>query len=456
MRVSTRRRSCYVHEQAWDRSLILSRSVHEPVVIGTADSSGPVYHHNQYKQPQREKTELKQAKIDCGVSIVCVYNDPSVLNSCLKKSIDAYSGKNSIDFVPVDNTRHAFASAGSALNFGARQSLHGLVVFAHQDVYLHSIDRLVEVGALFNGTDWGLLGANGMTNDGVSIGRMRDRVRLIGIPAPDPAVVDSLDEVVFVVPRDLVLRHPITEDPELAWHAYAVEYGLRLRSLGKQVGAVDLAVTHNSLTINLDKLDVAHRHVGERYPAQLPMWTTCGPIGSVKSRLREIPAIREHGWRLLWLRQSLIAARIQRIIHAPAVLSDLSHDVDSRGFSDDSPLHVFNMDRDGDFINYSPDSLVLWRNARPVVMQSVRTAPDLIAALRDIPNTARVLVTDLGLDDFRAIGSDGVTERDWLVGIQPGSLWLLGGPDVRTPPDEWSRAKSVPLRSGALAGRETS
>ena len=88
---------------------------------------------------------------------------------------------------------------------------------------------------------------------------MRDRVVLLGETAREPTDVDSLDELLFMVPRRLVQREPVSESPELAWHAYAVEYGLRARSLGLRVCAVDIPLTHNSLTMNLDRLDVANR-----------------------------------------------------------------------------------------------------------------------------------------------------------------------------------------------------
>ena len=171
-----------------------------------------------------------------GISIVCVYNDPDVRRECLDRSIAAYAGGLEVDYIPVDNTKYAFSSAGAALNYGARQARHDLVVFVHQDVYLHSLERMTTAAAAFSEGAWGLLGASGVTAQGKSVGRLRDRIQLIGSSAPTPVDVDSVDEVLFMVPRELVLRHPLTADPDLAWHAYAVEYGLRLRQLGKRVG----------------------------------------------------------------------------------------------------------------------------------------------------------------------------------------------------------------------------
>ena len=102
-----------------------------------------------------------------GLSIVCVFNNPQVRAECLDASIKASDGACEIQYIPIDNTRQTFTSAGAALNHGARQAAHEFLVFVHQDVYLHSIDRLVEAAEWLTRDDWGLLGACGITHDGV-------------------------------------------------------------------------------------------------------------------------------------------------------------------------------------------------------------------------------------------------------------------------------------------------
>ncbi|MBM7798498.1 hypothetical protein JOE57_001419 [Microlunatus panaciterrae] len=325
---------------------------------------------------------------------------------------------------------------------------HELVAFVHQDVYLHSIERLVHAGAAFEDGVWGLLGANGVTHQGENVGRMRDRAQVIGHHRPTPVDVDSVDEVLFLAPRDLVLKHPLTEEPELAWHAYAVEYGLRLRRFGKRVGAVDLGITHNSLTVNLAKLDVAHRRVGSTYPRELPIHTTCGVIGSSKARWRSLRMVREHGWRLRWLRHSLLAARVRRRIDVPVVLSDIRHEVDLVPFSRTSPLYLFNLDNAGGFAEYSSAPLRLTRYGRPVIMSTGSSLPDVIARVSELPESARTLVVGVGLDDLADFVTGCGRERNWLVGIHPAEIWLLGGAGANELPREWSRPEAVPLAFG--------
>lgn len=392
-----------------------------------------------------------------GISIVCVYNNPGVRQECLDDSIAAYAGGVEVDYIPVDNTGGQFASAGAALNHGVRRARHDVVILVHQDVYLHSIDRLAAAGALLLTGEWALLGANGVTASGENVGRMRDRTQLIGRHAVEPLEVDSVDEVLFMARRDLLGAHPLSEEVELAWHAYAVEYGLRLRRMGERIGAADLAITHNSLTVNLDRLDAAHRRVAESYPEHKLIYTTCGIIGSRLTPLRGLPVLRNHRWRLRWLRHSLLARRIRSVIDAPVVLSDIRHEVDLLAFSTESPLHLLDLDRSGGFAEYAPQACRLTRHGRPVIMRAVRTLGELHEILRGLPDDTRVLVTGVERDELAQLASGGDRGRDWVVGIQPGSVWALGGAAARDLPPEWSRSEAVPLGAGrgqsSAAGR---
>src|SRR6185369_15922014 len=108
----------------------------------------------------------------------------------------------------------------------------------------------------------GLFGAIGVPAAGPHIGRVRDRVQLMGQSAPSPVEVVNLDEVLLMGRRDVLRQNPLSEDERLAWHAYGAELCVRLRSHGFKIGAVNLDITHNSLTTDeyKAKLGVAHSH----------------------------------------------------------------------------------------------------------------------------------------------------------------------------------------------------
>ena len=387
-----------------------------------------------------------------GLSIACVYNDADVRRHCLDRSLEAGGSEVDVQYLPVDNTRHQFASAGAALNHAVRLAEHDVVVLAHQDVYLHDLDRLAAAAAALEDPQWGVLGACGMTIDGELVGRLRDRVILVGASAPLPVPVQTLDEVLIIARRADLLDEPLSEDPRLAWHAYAVEYALRVRAAGRKAGAVDTAITHNSLTVNLARLDDAHHHVGTLHPRELPLRTTCGTVTGRDRDWRDLPVLRSQRWRRTWLRQSAAAARARVGLGMPVVIADIAHDVDLLGFSAEHPLHLVNVDPSGAFAAVAGATVVLERRERPVVMSSV--APeDLEETLSRLGKEDNVLVTGQDVEHLHEIWSR-VDSAHWLAGVQWREVWLVGGPAAIQPPEQWSRRPAAPLGArSALTSR---
>jgi glycosyl transferase family 2 len=264
------------------------------------------------------------------VSIVCVSNNSDILNDCLIRSFETHKmTAPNTELIVVENFHNEFSTAGAALNRGASLAHNEVCVFVHQDVYLHSVVKLEEAAAaLVRDTQIGLLGAVGRTANWEFRGRVRDRMVLLGRPTDGFAEVDSLDELLFMVRRNQVLSVPLSEDPKLAWHAYAVEYGARMRRVGKRVVAGRIPLTHNSLTANLHRLTDAQVHIGRLYPDQLPIYTTCGVIGGRLSESTNL--FGRHLWRLRWLEGSRQAYLARRAVGPlPVVLSPISIDVDN-------------------------------------------------------------------------------------------------------------------------------
>lgn len=259
------------------------------------------------------------------ISIVCVFNDRDVLESCLSRSVSAgRADAPQTEFLPVDNRNGEFPTAGAALNHGARLAHNEVIVFVHQDVVLHSLAELERAaGILMDDLEIGVIGAVGIDHRRRVVGRMRDRVVQIGESAAVPRDVDSLDEVLLMIRRELVLNSPLTEEPALAWHAYGVEYSARVRRAGMRATAMDLILTHNSLTTNLDRLDLAHRMVGEHYPELLPIRTTCGTVYQGDGPGGLARAARRVRGAAIWWEESWEARALRRETQAPIVLADI-------------------------------------------------------------------------------------------------------------------------------------
>ncbi len=141
-------------------------------------------------------------------------------------------------------------------------------------------------------------------------GRVRDRVVLIGERADGPVDVDAIDEVLFIVPRRVFDRERLSEAPKFAWHAYAVEYGLRLRRR-RAARVRGRRAAHPQQPL--------HQHRGSRrrrtpssaraYPDALPVRTPSRIVTRRPLARRRGGVIRRHAWRLRWLRESVCGAR---------------------------------------------------------------------------------------------------------------------------------------------------
>lgn len=375
------------------------------------------------------------------MSIVCVWNDDAVRSACLDTSVTALLlSCPETEYVPVDNREQVHTSAGSALNHGLRRARHDYVAFVHQDVFLHSLEALeLAAGLLADNPDLGLLGPVGITGQGQITGRVRDRVVLSGDVVTAPVEVDSLDELLFLARRDDLLTDPISEHPDLAWHAYAVELGMRHRAAGRKVAVVDIPLTHNSLTINLARLDHAHATLASMYPDQVPTRTTCGDVTSTTPRSHTRPLLADHRWRLRWLRRSLAARRAVAVSGARhVVLADIRLDLDEvLARTGTTALQIINVVRDGDSFPDLPGGTRLPRRQAEVVCSTV--TPEALGdrAFRDQPT----LVTGLQLSDLARmeVGQDGVIGVQYDLGY-----WLLSG--VPGAAETWTSPQARPAR----------
>lgn len=384
------------------------------------------------------------------VSIVCVYNDVDVRRSCLDRSVEAgLAQAPDTEYLPIDNTARRYASAGAALNAGIRQARHAVVVLVHQDVYLHSLPALERAAAsLVDSPDVGLVGAVGITGSGGVAGVVRDRVVMIGEPASSTDV-DSVDEVLFMIERDRALAEPLSEDPDLAWHAYAVEYGARVRDQGLRVVATDLPLTHNSMTVNLDRLAEAHARVASLHPGDLPMQTTCGVVREARQRSRWRTVLRRRRGAAAWLRESVLATRLARLTGGrvrDVALADVRLDIDDALDRVTAPaLQVVNLDA-------PPDPPELWtvdgltRRGRAVAARA--GGADLaLAALAGRRGDDALLLTGVDRATMTRL-APALRDAPHLVGVaRDTGAWVLCHPEAAGLRSMW------PARRNAAFGR---
>lgn len=386
----------------------------------------------------------------CPVSIICVFNNPAVLRECLISSVRAGTPEAPhTEFIPVDNTAGQFSSAGAALNHGASLARNDVLVFVHQDVYLHSLPAVEAVAAaLLDDDSIGLLGAIGVTKRGQLLGRIRDRIILSGERRAGFPDVDSVDEVLFMASREQILRQPLSEDHDLSWHAYAVEYGVRMRAMGLRVAVADIPLTHNSLTVNLDRLAEAHFRIAEEYPGHMPVVTTCGtvrPASQVRSHPLISLALRTQKWSYRWLRESLVAHRLRKRAKTATVLGDIRRDIDeicsAAGLT--SALVISGLPDGQDRMRVDGP---LELNRRGVRFSFVTADESSIAAMaRSHSERQSIALTNISLDTVADIAA-AMSGRPLMAGFHDNTgAWLLTGPAVAAAKLFYRARRSTPF-----------
>ncbi len=391
------------------------------------------------------------------VSIVCVFNDPEVRRTCLDRSVHAGRAEApDTEYLPVDNTDGQFTSAGAALNHGARRARHRVVVLVHQDVFLHSLAALEQAAAaLEDDPVTGLVGAVGVTAAGSVAGLVRDRVVMIGRPSAPPVPVDSLDEVLFMIERDRLLREPLSEHPDLAWHAYAVEYGARVRSRGLRVVSANLPLTHNSMTTNLDRLVDAHAHVARLYPGMLPMRTTCGIVRDRRQRSRWRTILRRRHGAAVWMSESLTALSLARRHGGPTrdvVLADIRLLIDDALQALGAPgVEILNLDAPGPETRaWAVDGL---RRRGRDVSAAGATVDDALTSLGGDRRDRALLVTGIGAAAMGRL-APALRRTPHVVGLTRDiGAWVLCHPDAASLRPLWTTRRSAPFALRPRADR---
>ena len=383
------------------------------------------------------------------VSLICVFNDAGVREQCLDRSIERHRSEvEDLDYVQVDNRDGAFRSAGAAYNFGAARARHDHLVFVHQDVVLHSLAALERAAAALDADhEIGLAGALGVRRRGQLVGRIRDRVVLLGERPDGPVDVDAVDEMLFVVPRRAFQREQLSEAPAFAWHAYAVDYGLRLRRDGLRVCAVDVPLTHNSFSVNTEELFTAYAELRRVYPEALPIRTPSRTVRRWPLTDARDGAIVRHAWRARWLHESAAMHAGRRIVKgARCVLGDIRWLIDQVLDGGSDPLLVVNLDRAGTFVEDRPNPLVLTRLGRELRMTS-GDAEHAVVALQRAGN-ANVLATGLRLADLRAVAPHLRASCPLLGYRREIGYWLLVGPSVGDVAARLRTQRSTPAGMG--------
>ncbi|HEX8161971.1 MAG TPA: glycosyltransferase family A protein [Pyrinomonadaceae bacterium] len=225
------------------------------------------------------------------ISIVCVFNDPGVLEERLLKSLATQTAPHEI--ITVDNRDSRFGSASEALNWGAGKAQGDWLLFAHQDVALRSPGWLSKAESLLNEhAVEGWAGVAGRTRGGEFRGFLIDREHLFGSPFTEPLEVQTLDECVLMRRKGAADRRYFDEALK-GWHAYGVEACCAAAREGERNVVLSLPTWHDSKSTNMAGLAEAHDYVWRKHGAALGRISTTMAVlpdayDRTRSRVRQL------------------------------------------------------------------------------------------------------------------------------------------------------------------------
>jgi glycosyltransferase involved in cell wall biosynthesis len=211
-----------------------------------------------------------------------VSNNNRILHDYLLKSLSAQKGV--YELIIVDNSIGKWNSAASALNWGARNAKGDLLMFVHQDFEFESSNWLLECERFYGETE--NLGAAGVAGRGEGseiISNIKDRwpnpKRVSRCDIEAVTKVQTLDECLIIVPRNVFTRFQFDEDTCDNWHLYAVDLSLTLLENGLGVFVFPLPGYHRSNNQSLKSgnyFETLKRVLKKHQESFITVHTTCG------------------------------------------------------------------------------------------------------------------------------------------------------------------------------------
>jgi hypothetical protein len=226
-------------------------------------------------------------------TIVCVSHRPEVLESWLLPSTRSQTA--SYELRVVNQRTADYPSCAAALNAAAVEARGRYLMFVHHDVAWDSPDFLAHLAALLDRTPrLGVAGVVGSADRRTFPYRTYENAvlegdppgRLSGRPLDRPRSVQTVDELMVIVPTAVFRRlqfDPIACDD---WHLYGVDYSLSVRRLGLRAWVLPVVVRHKSSGVlspgyyrSLARVCRKHRGAVNRICTTCGTWDTRTPPG---------------------------------------------------------------------------------------------------------------------------------------------------------------------------------
>ena len=149
----------------------------------------------------------------------------------------------------LDNTSDKFNSAANALNYGAKMAKGEYLMFIHQDFDLSFDTWIEDVEEIMDRLkNVGVAGVAGKYDRNLisNIKTGYPPVLAGPIQIKEPEKVQTLDECLFIIPKEIFNKIRFDEVVCDTWHLYAADYCLAVKKAGYDVYVLPLGGYHAS------------------------------------------------------------------------------------------------------------------------------------------------------------------------------------------------------------------
>lgn len=159
------------------------------------------------------------------ISVICCYNNRRIYEETLLKSFSNQT--ETCEMIPVDNSNNQFDSAAKALNYGASLSHGDYLIFAHQDIEIYEKTFVTSLINHLKNLHPAIIGVAGRSEvDSLVHSNITDsdkRIPAGGIRIDEPSVVQTLDECLIALERNVFDKYLFDEKTCSNWHLYTVD-----------------------------------------------------------------------------------------------------------------------------------------------------------------------------------------------------------------------------------------
>lgn len=185
-------------------------------------------------------------------SIICIYNNPDILKSWLAPELCSQKANHEKFF--IDNTNNRFTSAAETFNKAIALTHGEYIMFIHQDVRFEDENWLERAESYIKKLpDAGVVGVAGLSETGKNPSERGRNFIKWGNPPEEwgwsnaiqsPAEVQTLDECLFIVPKQVFSLLDFDNYTCDNWHLYAVDLCLAAKRLGFKNYVLPLSIWH--------------------------------------------------------------------------------------------------------------------------------------------------------------------------------------------------------------------